>query len=562
MTVQPREHESPIAGLPFRLYSSTCDDVGGSAVREDVMIGNFRRLARGIARARSGFVVMAMLGSLLAVAAPTTAATADGPADATDLQASLQELGGASAAVSGDEAKDAHAEFLRRLGAVESAVRGCADFLARYGSNNRVVKILKELREKPARSLFTSPEIVADLERAVGKPIELSQIDIELCVQARDRRIGAKSAGTEPATFAAIDASLRKCLSSLNAIGPNAAGTVVLQRLGRHIDSDRFTSATKLAALELAVGRAVHLKPGDLVTCVDAYDLHAKFEQIVVADNPPPCGPNEDFCAGTGGLNPICCSEPGEVCQQTCGDGTCSAACVPQWCFPATARVRTEFGTTKAMRDVRLGDRLQVARPDGTLGYEDVYLNTHKDGTSSAPYVMLMLASGRALTLSPRHFIPVADDFEGAWDGRVERGADEVRPGDLVWSQGEGGRIVPDRVVRAETKVAVGAYNPLTLGGTIVVDGVIASAHSDWFLDGLVSADAQAKLYQAILAPVRVAYGVLGPGWMTTLTEDAGIVDMVRTSTGAGTGPGWLMLGLALTAGTVGLVMRRHTRAS
>ena len=38
------------------------------------------------------------------------------------------------------------------------------------------------------------------------------------------------------------------------------------------------------------------------------------------------------------------------------------------------------------MRDVRLGDRIMVAHADGSLGYEEVYLNTHKDSMqSSAP---------------------------------------------------------------------------------------------------------------------------------------------------------------------------------
>lgn len=33
-----------------------------------------------------------------------------------------------------------------------------------------------------------------------------------------------------------------------------------------------------------------------------------------------------------------------------------------------------------------------------------------------------------------------------------------------------------------------GLYNPLTLSGTIIVDGVVASVHSDWFLDTALNA--------------------------------------------------------------------------
>jgi MYXO-CTERM domain-containing protein len=187
--------------------------------------------------------------------------------------------------------------------------------------------------------------------------------------------------------------------------------------------------------------------------------------------------------------------------------------------LPATATVRLEDGSQKAMRDIRLGDRIMVARADGSLSYEEVYLNTHKDSVSSTPY--------------------------------VEKGANEIAVGDIVWSRTDDGRMVPDEVAAVRTTVAVGAYNPLTMNGTIVVDGVVASAHSDWFLDGIVSADTQTKVYQAILAPVRVAYRALGPARMETITEGWGVVDFVRevtTPTGRSPGSGWIWPGVVVLA--------------
>jgi LPXTG-motif cell wall-anchored protein len=180
--------------------------------------------------------------------------------------------------------------------------------------------------------------------------------------------------------------------------------------------------------------------------------------------------------------------------------------------------------------------------------------------------VTLTLASGRALTLSPRHFIPVAAGADGAWDARIDKGADEVRAGDYVWSQANDGTMSLDQVVTAATQVAVGAYNPLTMNGTIVVDGVVASAHSDWFLDGVVSPDAQARVYQAILAPVRLAYHALGPARMEAITEGWGVVDFVREATtpgGRGTGLGWAAwLALPLLVGGGGLLVLRRRRAA
>ena len=38
------------------------------------------------------------------------------------------------------------------------------------------------------------------------------------------------------------------------------------------------------------------------------------------------------------------------------------------------------------------------------------------------------------------------------------------------------------------TTVGKGLYNPLTLSGTILVNGMVASVHSDWFLDAAFDA--------------------------------------------------------------------------
>lgn len=62
------------------------------------------------------------------------------------------------------------------------------------------------------------------------------------------------------------------------------------------------------------------------------------------------------------------------------------------------------------------------------------------------------------------------------------------------------------RVVRA------GAYNPYTPSGALVVNGVLASCHSAWLLEGLapwlLPARHAPALYQAVLAPVRAAHAL------------------------------------------------------
>ena len=60
----------------------------------------------------------------------------------------------------------------------------------------------------------------------------------------------------------------------------------------------------------------------------------------------------------------------------------------------------------------------------------------------------------------------------------------------------------------------VGLYNPYTLSGTIVVDGVVASCHSSWILDGLAPPRVLAKVYQRLFVVPRAAYKLIGADGM------------------------------------------------
>lgn len=514
------------------------------------------RIFHRVSRYRLGWGCLAL--AVLLLASPCSQAAgvlADSPQDA------LLGLERDAGVTTLDDAVRSNADFVSRLGIVQGSVRRCQAFVSRYGNHPGVHKVLSAIRNRPGHGLFTSPQTVRALERAVGRPIDLTQLDLEHCLEAGDRAIG-RTNGADIATLPELNASLGRCLAALRSAGPNLAVTKVLFDLGRRPRDTTFTSATTLAQLERAGGRKLALSARDLETCVDAYDMQASLKSVFVGDNPPPCGPNEEFCSGVSGT--VCCSS-GEVCVSSCVRSTCNAGCEAQWCFPGDATVQTDSGAIKPMAEVRIGDRLQVARPDGTLGFEDVYLNTHRDALSSAPFVVLTLDNGRSLTLSPRHFIPVAADAEAGWEARVTKGADEIRPGDRIWSQDDHGTMAISRVRTVATRIAVGAFNPLTTGGTIVVDGVVASAHSDWFLDGVVSAESQATVYQALLAPVRLAYALIGPDWMTTVTEDWGVVDRVRGATtphGGTPVSGWTVLLVIVLASGAGAVAFRNRRGA
>jgi len=68
-------------------------------------------------------------------------------------------------------------------------------------------------------------------------------------------------------------------------------------------------------------------------------------------------------------------------------------------------------------------------------------------------------------------------------------------------------------VERTWLSVEQGAFNPFVVGGTVVVNGVLASDQSEWILDDLVPASMVKHLpaiYASLVAPARWAFWALG----------------------------------------------------
>ena len=401
----------------------------------------------------------------------------------------------------------------------------------------------------------------------------VAQNSAEINATMRQLELEARRAGhlerALKSSIGQVQGSIAKCLAEVRRVGDNNEVRKVLRNIERKPGQQYFNLSTEnvLRQLKRAAGRKLDLTEFDLEVCVQAYDLYfglkAHTERRLT--NPATgCQPDQNFCQGTDPGSYICCGGSTPICAQSCDDegGVCEPYCEPSLsCFPGEATVALEDGTTRRMDELRIGDRVAVIRPDGGRGFEDVYLFTHKDGAASGRYLTLSLASGRTLSLSPRHFIPVATDAAASWERHVVKAADELREGDVVWYAAADGSMASAAVTAIASQARAGLYNPLTMGGSILVDGVAASAHSDWFLDGIVSPDKQAKVYQAILAPVRLAYLALGPERTEIVAERWGVVDAVRDATLPGGVMVWLWAALGTLAGMGLLVWRRRAAA-
>lgn len=169
------------------------------------------------------------------------------------------------------------------------------------------------------------------------------------------------------------------------------------------------------------------------------------------------------------------------------------------------------------MVELSIGDRVLAGdAATGALTYQPVYLIPHHETDVKAAYVSLAVAGDLApLRLSPRHFIPVCKaqpcSLPGHWEARYAR---EVQVGDVIRAV-KAGQSGLDLVAVERTWLSVeqGAFNPFVVGGTLVVNGVLASDQSEWILDDLLPASMIKHIpaiYAALVAPARWAFWALG----------------------------------------------------
>ena len=154
-------------------------------------------------------------------------------------------------------------------------------------------------------------------------------------------------------------------------------------------------------------------------------------------------------------------------------------------CFPGDATVQLQSGGTKRMRDLVVGDTV-LAGPNGR--YSEVYMFSHRLVDATAAFVELETATA-TIHLSKGHYLYVNHGQD-----LVE--ARSVEVGDNV-TLGASGLAVRVAAVRSVRKA--GLYNPHTLHGDIVVNGVLTSTYTAAFSPALA---------HAVFAPLRALFRV------------------------------------------------------
>lgn len=152
-------------------------------------------------------------------------------------------------------------------------------------------------------------------------------------------------------------------------------------------------------------------------------------------------------------------------------------------CFPVNAMVNVQRRGAIRMSELKVGDSVEVKR--GV--YSRVFMFTHQDSTPRVQFVTLETASGEVASLTAGHFLYV---------NTVLKTAFTVNTGDRV--------ILADgresAVIRVGIKFERGLYNPQTLHGDIVVNGIRMSTYT-WTV--------APPLAHVLLSPLRGLYRLL-----------------------------------------------------
>jgi len=167
----------------------------------------------------------------------------------------------------------------------------------------------------------------------------------------------------------------------------------------------------------------------------------------------------------------------------------------------------------RKLQDLRDGEVIAVADPQlREVRYEPVLGDFHSEEEHKRTVEFLMVTHEHGtLNASSTHYLNTIDHgYLPTRDVKVGYGL-LVRTGDDI-------KVKPSKVLGIRNVTKLGIYAPFTFGGTLLVDGVLASAYTDltWaflhpqaqerIVTGIGGHDSLNKLMHVLALPLRTAY--------------------------------------------------------
>ena len=137
-------------------------------------------------------------------------------------------------------------------------------------------------------------------------------------------------------------------------------------------------------------------------------------------------------------------------------------------CFAGSETLSLESGESKAISDVKVGDRVLAANAAGNTMFSDVIFVPHGANTEIALFTQISTVDGREIKMTRNHILPA-----GACKSFTSMPliyASQVSVGDCIQTVSGEQRVSKVASVRGE-----GVYTVVTKEEYIVVNGIIAS---------------------------------------------------------------------------------------
>jgi len=164
----------------------------------------------------------------------------------------------------------------------------------------------------------------------------------------------------------------------------------------------------------------------------------------------------------------------------------CTLSCDPSSCFPGLATVELSSGKMIQMDQLKIGDKVRVSATEFSEVY---YFSTSMSSADTTSKFIKVVAGNTTLQLTPGHYLYVNGELTLS---------EKVQAGDVVvLASGE-----KASVTEVGSSWAGGLYNPHTLHGDIVVNGVLTSTYTE---------AVHPTLAHALLSPLRAMYAAGAP---------------------------------------------------
>jgi hedgehog protein len=152
--------------------------------------------------------------------------------------------------------------------------------------------------------------------------------------------------------------------------------------------------------------------------------------------------------------------------------------------------VTNDKGEAKAMRDLKLGEKVMSVNDKGEIVFSEVIMFLDREINVTREFVQIKTDGGAVLQLTPAHLLPVWKPHKNHYHQNQQqrhnqllspetkyRFADQVEENDFVLVN-VNSNLEPQRVIEINTISSRGFIAPLTREGTIVVNSIASSCYA------------------------------------------------------------------------------------